>query len=166
MLADFNAGVFTLQPVLTTTVYAARDAVGSLMSFKGVDENKGTATLLSLTAIDIKAKAPGIDVIFYSQTPGGTITDNAALSITAADHALYYLGRISFGASDWVSSSTQNVASNVVDATKAAASCGIKLKSTGADGLIYVVFMCVTVPSAAYAAGAGDLTFKFGIDQD
>jgi hypothetical protein len=163
---DFNAIVKSFQPTLTTTVYSARDAIGAAQGLYLVDESKGTATLLSLSIIDLKNKAPGIDVLFYSQLPGGTITDNSALAITAADHASYFLGRVSIASTDWVSSTTQNVASNVVDVTKKASDCGIKLYSSGGDGKIYVVLMCVTVPSAAYAAGAGDLTVRLGVDQD
>jgi hypothetical protein len=164
MEVDFNSEVLSVQPILTTTVYSVGDAIGAVQSLALVEENKGTATLLSLTMIDIKNKTPAIDVLFYSQLPGGTITDNLAIAITAADHARYFLGRVSIAAADW--KTTTFVASNVTDVTKLAGSCGLKLKSTGADGLVYMVLQCMAVPSAAYAAGSGDLTLRLGVDQD
>lgn len=164
MEVDFNAQAKPIQPVLTTTIYAVGDAIGPLQSIKLGDETTGTATLLSLIMIDIKNKVPGIDVLFYSQTPGGTITDNSALAITAADHANYFLGRVSIASADW--KTTTLVAANVTDVTKKASDCGFKLKSTSGDGFIYFVFQCTAVPSGAYAAGAGDLTIRNGIDED
>lgn len=166
MEVDFNADVLSVQPVLTTTVYSVRDAIGPVQSLSLVEEGKGTSTLLSLTMIDIKGKTPGVDVVFYSQLPGGTITDNAALAITAADQASYFLGRVSIAAADWCSATTQNVASNVLDVTKLATACGIKLKSTVGNSTVYFVLVCTAAPSGAYAAGAGDLTLRLGVDQD
>lgn len=164
MEVDLKADSLIVQPILTTPVYSVRDSIGGLLSLELLPNNTGD--LLSVTLIDIKNKTPGIDVLFYAQAPGGTITDNVALAITASDHALYFLGRISIAAADWCSSSTQNVNTNVVDVTKKAADCGIKFKSTAQNKKVYIVLECTAAPSGAYAAGAGDLTLRPGVNQD
>lgn len=160
---EFNATAKIVQPVLSTTVYSVGDAIGPIQSLPVLDDNNGTAILTSLSLVDTLAKNPGIDVLFYSQVPGGTITDNAALSITASDHAKYFLGRISIAATDYAS---QTVASNVSDVTKLAGSCGLKLASTDGSINVQMVLLCTAAPSGAYAAGAGNLTIRPGVDSD
>jgi hypothetical protein len=160
---ELMAEVLSVQPTLTTPVYSIGDSIGGIQSLTLVEEGKGTGTLLSLILIDKKNKTPAMDILFYSQTPGGTITDNVALAITAADHASYFLGRVSIAAADW---SASTVIANCSDVTKLAASCGLKLKSTVGDSTIKFVLQCTAVPSGAYAAGAGDLTIRLGVDQD
>ena len=165
MEVDLNAAVVRVQPTLTTSAYQAGECIGGLQTVSGlVDETNGTGTLLSLTVIDKKNLSVPIDICFYSQNPSGsTMTDNAAISMLAADHASYFLGRISVAAGDYA---TQALGTNLKDATKLPGSCGLKLKSTGGNGKIYVVLVATTTASGSWAAGAGDLTIVLGVDQD
>lgn len=164
MEVDLKGKTFVIQPTLTTPVYAAKDSIGGLIGVECLPNDTGD--LLSLVMVDKLAKAPAIDINFYSQSVGGTITDNLTLAVTAADHAAYFLGRVSIAAADWSSTSTQAVNTNLVDVTKKAADCGIKLESTGKDHKVYIAMECVVAPSGAYTAGAGDLTLRLGINQD
>src|ERR1700692_4128520 len=98
---EFNAVDKIVQPVLSTTIYSIGDAIGPVQTLAVMDENNGTAILTSLTLVDTLAKNPGVDILFYSQIPGGTITDNAALAITASEHAKYFLGRVQIAVADY-----------------------------------------------------------------
>lgn len=161
MKLDLMSDVKSVQPTLTVTTYSQGDAIGGLQSLVLTDEAKGVSSLVSLCMVDKAARVPGIDVLFYSQTPGGTITDNSALSVTAADHASYFLGRVQIASGDWAS---QVAATNLKDVTKLLS--GLKLKCTDGTSKIYFVLLCTAAPSGAYAAGAGDLTVRLGVNQD
>lgn len=73
--------VISDSPTITTTAYAAGDAVGGLLTFKGVDP-RGLLHSVSVTDADQVAKA--MDLVVFHQ-PFSPTADNAAFTVSSSD---------------------------------------------------------------------------------
>lgn len=88
--------VFSVQvaPTVTAGAYTAHDCIGGEMTITNASRLIGGGGLLlgvSMAAEDNDAdgwSANDIDVLLFSENPGGTYTDNAALAVPDADAPL------------------------------------------------------------------------------
>jgi hypothetical protein len=104
--------IITLTPVISTSIYAAADQLGSLVEIQNaMDDSSGTGAILSVTILDKAAQSSIIDVLFFSSQPTVASSDNAALDITDAMMASYYLGHVRVQATDYIALAGCSVAS-------------------------------------------------------
>lgn len=75
-------------PVISTTAYAAGDAVGSTLSFaSAVRVSAGSGTVQSVTITDKGAQAANLDLLLFTANLSVGPTDNAAAAVPDADFA-------------------------------------------------------------------------------
>lgn len=96
--------------VVDTAIYAALDNMGGKITLAGAVPQGGMGILDEIVLIDVGNQAPVLDITIFNADPtAATLTDNAAMVITAAD-ASKVSGRIGVVAGDWVSVGTIKVA--------------------------------------------------------
>jgi hypothetical protein len=81
-----------------TTAYAAGDIVGGLLTFNGMNQVAGATVIIDTATLHISehvATAGQIDLLLFDAAPT-VAADNAQCTITDAQFAANYLGKISF----------------------------------------------------------------------
>lgn len=67
-------------------IYAAKDAIGGIMTFANATRTSGSGGILeSVTIVDKDQEMAAMDLVLFSATIAGTVTDNAAFDPTDAD---------------------------------------------------------------------------------
>lgn len=87
-LADpLNVTFISQSPTVDTSAYASGDTIGAKMTFTGVcSMGKQRAQILGVQILDKAKQSADIDVVlFNTSAPGGTYTDNAAITIADAN---------------------------------------------------------------------------------
>lgn len=140
-------------PTISTSIYAAKDAVGGIMSFtSAVRASGGSGLLRQVTILDKGQQMAGLDLVLFTATIAGTVTDNAAFDPTDADLA-NIVGHVTFTATtDYKDFNDNSVSSKTVE----------------------IPFLCAatTLFGALVARGTptyvstSDLTVTLTIDQD
>jgi hypothetical protein len=68
------------------SIYAAKDAVGGIWTFASAARfSGGTGVLRAVTIYDLGQQLAALDLVLFSATIAGTVTDNAAFDPTDAD---------------------------------------------------------------------------------
>lgn len=84
-------------PTISTSIYAAKDAIGGLMTFaNAASSSGGSGVIRSVTIEDNDQERADIDVVFFRATVAGTVTDNAPFDPTDGDLA-NFVGFVPFG---------------------------------------------------------------------
>jgi hypothetical protein len=152
---DGKSALITLTPTLETSPYAASDRMGGVLTLaNAMDADGDTGAILSIAVYDKAAQGAAFDILFFNTAPTLVSADNAALEISDADMAAYFLGRISVAASDY----TTTVAGK--DATLSG--LGLLVKAAAGSDNLYAVLQCQGAPTYA----ASSLVIKVGIGQD
>lgn len=95
--------VYVWEPVIDTNAYADGDVLGTGNPYEITEFPKYAGAVQILQSALVRDKANqkmGIDLLFFSEAPTGTYTNNAAFAIDAADKARY-IGRLSVVAGDY-----------------------------------------------------------------
>jgi hypothetical protein len=72
--------------ISAASIYAAKDAIGGIMTFAGATRTStGGGILESVTIVDKDQELSPMDLVLFSATIAGTVTDNAAFDPTDAD---------------------------------------------------------------------------------
>lgn len=97
-------------------IYAAKDAVGGIMSFaSAVRATAGTGLLRHVAVVDKGQQMAGLDLVLFSATIAGTVTDNAVFAPTDAD-GTNFLGRVQITATtDYADFSTNSMCGKTVE---------------------------------------------------
>lgn len=88
-----------------TGAYANGDAIGGGGSLLTPLLDTQGGFVDGLVVLDVSNQKAPFDILFFASTPATTFTDNAAVSLDAADH-LNYLGKVSVAASDYTTYGT------------------------------------------------------------
>ena len=138
--------IIKVDPVVSATAYSANDNVGGRLALGSVTI---PAKLQSLTVIDRSAQAAVLEVLIFEKTPeASTITDNAALTLNAADVG-NIVARIPVAAADYAAAVNGVRVANLSNLQRI-------VKGTSLTAVL------VTTGTPTYALGA--LTLKFGIE--
>jgi hypothetical protein len=87
-IAHKQARISVTPTVSTSPAYAAKDAVGGLMTFaNAAGVSAGTGLIQAVTVVDLSQQQPSLDLVLFDQTVAGTVTDNAAFDPTDGDLA-------------------------------------------------------------------------------
>lgn len=142
-------------PVISTSAYAAGDQMGGVLTLTAaVDATSDTATLISVTVIDKAGQSSDLDVLFFNASPTVASSDNAALSISDAEMAQKFIGRVKISSTDYSTTAAGS------DATKSG--IGLFLQAYLTNNL-YAIVQCQGSPTYT---STSDLVLKFGILQD
>lgn len=148
--------VISVAPVVDTSIYAAGDQLGSLLTLSNaVALEGGNSILRSVSVIDKDKEKAVIDILFFSADPTLVSADNAALNISDANMALYFLGKVSVASADYTDLSASSVAS--------LNNLNLILQSAATSTTIYAA-MKILSGTPTFTA-TGDLQIKFGIEQ-
>jgi hypothetical protein len=148
--------VISVAPTIDTAIYAAGDQLGGLMTLSNATmEDGGNAILRNLIIIDKDKEKAVIDVLFFSADPTVASSDNAALNISDANMATYFLGKVSVAAADYTDLSASSVAS--------VTSTGLILQAAAGSRSVYAI-MKVLSGTPTFTA-TNDLQIKFGLEQ-
>lgn len=97
-------------PTISTSAYAAKDAIGGILTFANAARwSGGTGTIVGVTIIDKDQELANIDLILFDQTIAGTVTDNSPFDPTDADLA-NCVGVVSIGSGFYADFSDNSVA--------------------------------------------------------
>ena len=140
--------------VVDTNVYAALDVIGGKLKLpQAVRLPAGTGVLQSITITDDDNEKAAFDVLLFSASPTGTVTDNLAYAHSAAD-LLAFLGRVQVVATDYLT---------IVAGSLAVASIkniGLLVKAASGSADLYAVVIATGTPT--YTATT-DLQMFFGV---
>lgn len=144
------------RPVISTSAYSMGDCVGGLQTISSAVNADGLAAYLhSITIVDESAQEADLGFIFFSENPSAsTFTDNAPLSIAAADRDKI-LGVVAADNADYFP-----IASGLSSASLRG--LGLSL-DTGAEG--NDLFVAIIANGVVTYAGTDDLIFRFGLAQ-
>lgn len=93
-------------PGMSTSIYAALDAIGTMIRFQRAVPNKtGTAILQSLLAIDLDGIGAAMDLFLFDRLIASGGNDNAIWAPSDADLASL-IGVVNILAADWVAVDT------------------------------------------------------------
>lgn len=121
-----------------------------------LDSTSDTVTLLSVAIVDKAKQSAAFDILFFNALPTVASVDNGALSITDAEMASKYIGRVHILATDYV-----NTASN-----SDASVYGIGLLMQGAEtNTLKLYAVCQAIGTPTYTS-TSDLTIRLGVLQD
>ncbi len=99
----------SVTPTISTSIYAAKDAVGALMTFSNaVRSSGGTCRLEAVQIVDKGQQMRDLDLVLFDRTITAP-TDNAIFAPTDAEMA-NCIGGVSFGAGFYMDFSTNSVA--------------------------------------------------------
>lgn len=154
-------------PIISTTAYTSGDQLGDIQTLaylspllKPTDaacQDKTVSFLSSLAIIDAAGQSAPMNIYFFNALPTVASTDNAALSITAAELKAKCRGFISVLAADYA------VVGSCSIATLNMARCGLAIKSNTDDGPLYAV---AQIMGTKTYATVGDLVFVYDFSQD
>lgn len=98
-----DGAVISITPVLDTNAYSSGDVLFVPTSVsEAVLDTKGVSNLRTLVLIDKANQKQAIDLLFFNQDPGSIGAANAALAVTDAQLAAYFIGRVPLAAVDYV----------------------------------------------------------------
>lgn len=101
----------SVTPTISTGIYAAKDAIGGIMEFTNAARTSAAGGIVeSVVIVDKDQERTGIDLVLFSATVAGTVTDNAAFDPTDADLA-NCVGVIPIASGDYFDFSDNAVAS-------------------------------------------------------
>lgn len=67
----------SVTPTISTSIYAAKDAVGGIMTFANAARSSaGSGVIRAVTVIDKGQQMAALDLVLFDQTIAGTVTDN------------------------------------------------------------------------------------------
>lgn len=96
--------------------YADGDQVGVLMKLSGaLDREKGSARIKSVSVIDLDAQSQPIDVLFFSEKPTNTGSNNNPPNITDSELVAKFLGTVKIAAADYTAFVGGSIASKQSD---------------------------------------------------
>lgn len=140
-------------PTISTSIYAAKDCVGGIMTFANACRNSGEGGILeSVTIVDLDRERALTDLVLFSATVSGTATDNAAFDPTDAD-LLNCVGVIPILTGDYFDFNDNAVASR----------SGIGLAYKCAATSLFGVLVARTTPTYT---GTSDLSVTIGVVPD
>lgn len=154
-----------------STPYSSGDVMGSVNTLTNiVQEVRGTAIIESIIVLDKSNQSGAIDLVFFESAPISSIgADNAAYALSDSDLPLV-LGRISFVATDYASSSTNNSEATlrtiglvVQPAASLVSTTAVQKipQSTGRN-----IYMAVVCRGAVTHGSASSLIIRVGFLQD
>ena len=95
----------------SSTTYAAGDQLGVIMTMASAVRATGGAALLTTVSVyEQGLQQEPIDILFFDEAPTVDSSDNAALSLAAAELQGKLLGSVSIKASDYVTAGTGSIA--------------------------------------------------------
>jgi hypothetical protein len=152
-VAGFDATVTPTIAVSTSPAYTSGDVIGGKITLTSAVQVSGGASLLhAIQLVDRSNQKPTGNIIIFNADPSGsTLTDNAAVSIAAAD-ALKVVSVIPIAASDWVTIDSKAFTTTLVG-------LGRKMKAASGTSL-YAAFVTTSTPTFA-ATTDFQATFKF-----
>lgn len=144
---------YSFTPVITAAAYAQNDQIGVLQKLSGIlTYPRGSINLLNWVILDKEKAKHDLELLFFSKGVTVASADNAAVSITDAEMASGFLGRISVAAGDYVDSAASSDATKTMD-----------MIWSGEDSYepsLWILIVCVDAGGCDYAA-VNDLVFKF-----
>ena len=160
--ANLKVGGYTkvaVVPITTTngTAYASGDNIGGILSIANAVRNTaGTGFICDLQIVDINNQRPTVEIDFFTSSPTGTYTNDAAQSFATAD-ALLYLGKVNVATADYT---TQSGGSALVGiASKTLQNIPFVCAAT-------TLFFTIRTTSVVTYSTAQSLIVKIGISQD
>lgn len=85
-LASAETQYSSATPVIDTSIYAAKDSIGGIMTFSNITcNNKKKGAITSVQVADKSDNAVEYDLVIYKTPPAGTFTDQAAADPADAD---------------------------------------------------------------------------------
>lgn len=156
-LGGYTATAAPTITVSTSPAYSAGDLVGGKLTLSSILRTSGgTALIQSLLLRDTSNQKAALELIIFDSDPSSTtFTDNAALSINAADVSKI-IRRISIAAADYVTIGSIAVA-DVGPVSK------VLKAATGVD--LYACLMAATGSTPTYASTSA-LSLTVGVLQD
>lgn len=82
-----SSTLISATPTVTASgIYAAKDAIGGIMSFANAARTSADGGVLeSVTIVDKAQQMAAMDLVLFNASPGGTFTDNSAFDPSDAD---------------------------------------------------------------------------------
>lgn len=143
-------------PALSLAAYDVADQVGAVNNLGlALDINNDSASLLSIVVVDASMQKADLDILLFNEAPTVASVDNAPLSITAAEMAAKFLGKISISGADYSDLATCSVAT--------VTGIGLLLEGITEAKTLHAVVQCQSTPTFVSAT---DLTIKLGLLQD
>ncbi len=141
---------FIWTPVITADAYADGDQIGVLQKLTGLlPGSSGGVEVMTVTLVDAAKLKRGLDVLLFSRAITVASADNAAVSISDAEMASGFVGRLAFASSDY-----QETTSNA-DVTKAVS---MILRGDGSNNL-WALLVCRDAAGCDYGS-TSDLTMR------
>ena len=111
MVTDKKSKHITATPTIDAAIYGSGDRLGSIITLTdAVDSSSDGAVLKTLIIVDSAVQSLGIDVLFFNALPTIGSADNAALSLTDAEMASKFIGRVVVVAADYTALALNSVA--------------------------------------------------------
>ncbi len=153
-----RAKVVTIVPAITSisTDYSDADQIGIVHTLTSIlPETSGVVRLTSIAVVDKAKQKPVFDVMFFNDNPTLVSADNEALSISAAEMASKFIGRVRIAAGDWEDTASASDATvRVID---------MLLQGIPKSRNLYVLCMA---QGAYNAATVTDLVVRMGFEWD
>lgn len=148
-----RTNIIKAQPVISTSIYAALDCVGTVLTLSNAMAMDGGAGVLhSLVVIDDDNEKAELDILLFDDLPTGTMTDNGAWTPASGDPAKL-LGRVNILATDYLTVVTGSLAIATFR------NIGLPVRSVAGSPHVYALVLAAGTPT--YAATT-DLRFVFG----
>lgn len=155
---DGKSIIVTITPTVDTNIYASGDQIGVANELPNMCDSSGsdTLTIQDVIVLDKAKQKAAFDILFFNDSPTLASADNAALSITDAEMAAKFIGRVSVAAADY-----KDTASNS-DMTRT--NIGLLVKGAGAGRRsLWCVLQSQGTPTYT---SASDLVIRIGAFQD
>ena len=159
---NLKVGGFTkvaVNTITTTngTAYAVGDNIGGINSIlNAVRVTGGTGFICDLQIVDINNQRPTVEIDFFTSSPTGTYTNDAAQSFATAD-ALLYLGKINVATADYTSQSGGSLLVGIASKT---------LQNIPFVCAATTLFFTIRTTSVVTYSTTQSLIVKIGISQD
>lgn len=102
--------ILTTPTISSGAIYAAKDAIGGIMSWAAAARVSGEGGVIqSVTIWDKGQQMAAMDLVLFAATIGGTVTDNSAFDPTDVMSA-DFVGSVSFVGADYIDFSDNSVA--------------------------------------------------------
>lgn len=149
-LAETDARMVNVTPVITADAYSQGDQIGGLTKLNNVLPcSSCPITLATLLVLDMAKAKDAFDIYFFSKETTLTSADNAAFSVTDARMAEGFAGRVAVAAADFTDTDGSSVATKQPE---------LLLGGNSGDDLWFAL-VCTDAGGCDYAA-VNDLVFR------